>query len=73
MLAIVLLHLTILVSISKYIYIDWSDYGVDWDEVTSADDDNMVVVEEIERILTDELFKEFTAIELIEVTCQSNL
>ena len=32
---------------------------MDWDEVTSADDDNTVVVEEIEGILTDEQFEEF--------------
>ena len=32
---------------------------MDWDEVTSADDDNTVVVEEIEGILTDAQFEEF--------------
>ena len=41
------------------IQIDWSDYGVDWDEVASADVDNTVTLEDIEGILTDEQVEEF--------------
>ncbi len=40
--------------------IDWSEYGVDWDEVTSMDYDNTVFVADIEGVLSEEQARIFS-------------
>ena len=38
---------------------DWSDYGIDWDEVSSANEDTTVILEDVHDMFTEQEVAEF--------------
>ena len=56
------MHMSIVSIMIIVLYIienDWSDYGIDWDEVSTANDDTTVTLHDVPNIITKEEVTEF--------------